>query len=76
LSTSVVPLGVAETGGTKLVLRLNDDDDDDALLCGGGGGGGFSLPVTGVLGGRVLDVPVVENLSRAEPYDLMPAVFA
>jgi hypothetical protein len=46
-----------------LVLWFDEDDDDDTFL-GGGGGGGFALPL-GVW---------VENLSRAVPYDLMPAL--
>ena len=59
----VPPGGAAEgrTGPTKLLLWF--DDVDDALL-GGGGGGGFALPVA----------DWEENLSRAEPYDLTPAL--
>lgn len=65
-SPVVVPPGGApecRAGPTKLLWFDNDDEVDDALL-GGGGGGGFVLPVA----------DWEENLSRAEPYDLTPAL--
>ena len=50
----------------KKLLLWFKENDADALL-GGGGGGGFGLPVV------VLEV-WAENLSRAVPYDLTPAL--
>jgi hypothetical protein len=50
-----------------LLLWFEEEEEDTFL--GGGGGGGFALPVD------VLDV-WVENLSRAVPYDLIPALLA
>jgi hypothetical protein len=70
-SSVVVLLGVAEARArpTKLLLWFEDEEEeDDTFLGGGGGGGDFALPVV-----VLLDVGV-ENLSRAVPYDLMPAL--
>ena len=46
------------------MLVLWFEEEEEEAFLGGGGGGGFALP---------LDV-WVESLSRAVPYDLMPAL--